>query len=69
MKSNDTSPSLERSVSFEIIPAMTQGGDHVADQEVNDDEDQGQVMGNVQKFIAVGRTRGLHVSPVGSLLT
>jgi len=25
-------------------------------------------MGNVQEFIVVGRTRRIHVSPVGSLL-
>jgi len=41
VESNDTSPSLERSVSLEIIPTVTQGGDHVADQDVDDDEDQG----------------------------
>jgi len=32
-----------------------QGGDHIADQYADDDEDQGQVMGDVQESIAVGR--------------
>ena len=39
VESDVTSPSLNRSVSLEIIPVVTQGGDHVADQDV-DDEDQ-----------------------------
>ena len=47
MESDVTSPSLERSVSFEIIPSVTQGGDQVAEQNVDDDEDQGEVMGNI----------------------
>jgi len=43
-----TSPSLDRSVSFEVIPSMTQGGDQVAEQDVADeDADQGQAMGDV----------------------
>ena len=41
VESDATSPSLERSVSLEIIPTVTHGGDHVADQNVDDDEDQG----------------------------
>ena len=36
---------------------MTQGGDHVADQDTDDDEDQGQAMGDAHESIAVGRTR------------
>ena len=39
MESDATSPSLERSVSLEIIPTMTQGSDHVADQDTDDDEE------------------------------
>jgi len=39
VEGNATSPFLKRSVSFEIIPAVTQGGDHVADQDADDDED------------------------------
>ena len=30
---------------------------HVADQDIKDTEDQGQIIGNVQDSIAVGRTR------------
>jgi len=55
VESDATSPSLEMSLSLDIIPAVTQDGDHVADQEADDnDEDQEQAMGDVQ---AVGRTR------------
>ena len=47
---------------------MTQGGDYVADQDANDnDEDQGQVMGDVHESIAVGRPRRIYVNLVGSL--
>jgi len=45
LESDATSPSLERSISFKIIPMVTQGGDHVADQNTDDDEVQGQAMG------------------------
>jgi len=41
VESDATSPSLERSVSLEIITTVTQGSDHVADQNTDDDEDQG----------------------------
>ena len=41
VESDATLPSLDRSVSFEITPEVTQGGDHVADQDAKDDEDQG----------------------------
>ena len=61
VESDATSPSLERSVSFEVIPSVTHGGDHVvkqdADEQDADDEDQGQTTGDVQESIAVGRTR------------
>jgi len=36
---------------------VTQGGDHVADQDADDDDNQGQTMGDVQKFFSVGRAR------------
>jgi len=57
VESDTTSPSLERSVSLEIISTVTQGSDHVADQDTDDDEDQGQVMSDVHESIAVGRIR------------
>ena len=47
--SDATSPSLERSVSLEIIPTMTHDSDHVADQDTDDDEDQGEVIGDVHE--------------------
>ena len=55
MESDATPLSLNRSVSFEIVHAVTHDNDHVADQYAEDDEDQGQVMGNVQESIAAGR--------------
>ena len=39
VKSDDTSPFLEISVSLEIIPTVTQDSDHVTDQDTDDDED------------------------------
>ena len=57
MESDATSPSLDRTVLVEIISAVTQGTDHVADQDADDDEDQEQVMGNVQESIAIERAR------------
>ena len=56
-KSGATSPSLDRSILFKIIPTVTQGSDHVADQDTDDDENQGQVMGDVHESILVKRTR------------
>ena len=47
VESEATSPSLERSVSLEIIPKVTQDGDQVTEQDVDDDEDQEQVMSDV----------------------
>jgi len=40
---------------LEIILAVTQGSDHIVDQDADNDEDQRQAMGYVQKSIAVGR--------------
>ena len=37
VESDATLPSLDRSVSFEIIPSVTQGGDQVADHDADDD--------------------------------
>jgi len=37
--SDTTSPSLERSVSLESIPVVTHGGDHVADQDADNDDE------------------------------
>jgi len=36
---------------------VTQGDDHVAEQDADNDEDQGHAMGNVQESIGVGKTR------------
>jgi len=57
VESDATSPSLERSVSLEIIAKVTQGSDQVTEQDVDDDEDQGQVMGDVHESVTVGRPR------------
>jgi len=58
-----TSTSLERSVSLEIIPTVTQGSDHAAGQDADDDEDKGQVMGDVHESVAVGRLRRISRKP------
>ena len=34
---------------------VTQGSDHVADQDADNDKDQGQIMSDVQESITVGR--------------
>ena len=69
VKSDATSPSLKRSVSFEVTPSVTQGDDQVAEQDADSDEDQGQAMGNVYESIAAEKLGEIHVSSVGSLLT
>ena len=55
VESDVTSPSLESSVSLEIIPTVIQDSDHVAKQDVDDNENEGQVMGDVHESVAVGR--------------
>jgi len=57
VESDATSPSLKKSVSLEIIPKVTQGSDQVVEQDADDDEDQGQVMGDVYESVKVGRPR------------
>jgi len=57
VESDTTSLSLERLVSLEIIPMMTQGSDHVSEQDADDDEDQEHAMGDVHESVGVGRTR------------
>jgi len=55
LESNATPPPPDRTISFEITLEVTQGGGHVANHFADDDEDQGQVMSDVQKSIAVGK--------------
>ena len=47
VESESTPPSPDSSMSFEITPKVIQDDDHVADKGADDDEDQGQVMGDV----------------------
>ena len=56
VESDVTSSSLERSVSLEITTTVTQGSGHVAEHDTDNDEDQGQAMGDVHESIVVGRT-------------
>ena len=67
MESDATSPSLERSISLEIISTVTHGSDHVADQDTDVDEDQGQVMGDVHDPLQLEKQEEIHVSLAGSL--
>ena len=57
VESDAIPPSLDISVSFETKSSVTQGGNHVAEQDADDDENQGHAMGNVQEFIAIGITQ------------
>jgi len=57
VESDATSPSLERSVSLEIIPTVTQDSDQIAEQDTDGDADQGQVMCDVHESTAVERPR------------
>ena len=43
VESDATLPALDSTILFEITPEVTQGGDYVGDEDVNDDENQGQV--------------------------
>jgi len=56
-ESDATSLSLERSVSLEIIPKVTQGSNQVAQQDADDNEDQGHVMGDFHESVAVEKPR------------
>ena len=69
VESDATLPFLERSVSLKIIPALTQGDDHVAGQDADDDENQGQAMSDVQESLQLKEPREIHVRPVGAQLT
>ena len=53
MESDATPPSPDSSVSFKITPEVTQGDDHIADED--GDDNQGHIAGNVQDSIAVER--------------
>jgi len=55
VESDATPPTQDSSVSFHITPDMTRGDDQ-ADEDVDDIDDQGQVMSDVQDFTAVGKT-------------
>ena len=67
VENDTTSSSIDKIVSLEIIPAVTHDSDHVADQDTDIDEDQGQTMDDVLEFITVGRARRNSRKPVGSL--
>ena len=67
VENDATSSSVDKIISLEIIPVVTQSSDHVADQDADNDVDQGQVMGNIYESIIVGRPGRIHVSLVDSL--
>ena len=67
IESDATSPSLERSVTLEFIPTVTHGSNHVADQNTDEEEDQGQAMGNVHESLQLEESEEIHVSPVSLL--
>jgi len=47
VESDAAPPPSDRTVSFEIIIEMTQGGDHIADEDANIIENQGPIMGDI----------------------
>ena len=51
-----------------LLTLVTQYGDHVTDQDAEDDEDHGYAMDGVQESNAVGSTQRNPHSSVGSLL-
>ena len=57
VESNVTPAPPDRTILFEITPEVTQSGDHVSNEDADDDEDQEPVMGDIQDSIAVGRTQ------------
>jgi len=57
VENDATSRPLNSSVSFEFTPKVRQDGDHVADGDTKDVENQGPEMGQVQNSIASGRTK------------
>jgi len=69
VESDATPPPPDRTISFEITLAVTQGGDHVAYHDAEDDGDQEYAMGDNQEFIALEEPGEIYMSPVGSQLT
>jgi len=47
VESDTTPPTQDSSVSFHITPEVTKSDDHVADEDADDVDDQGQVMSDV----------------------
>jgi len=55
---NDATPRpLDSLVSIKFSPEVIKDGDHVADEDIEDVENQGPDMGQIQDHIATGRTR------------
>ena len=48
VESDATPLPLDKALLFEITPKVTQGGDHVTDEDADIDEDQGSIIGDVQ---------------------
>ena len=67
MESDATSLPLERLVSLEIIPTVTQDSDHVVDHYTNDDEDKDRLWVMSMNQLQLEETEEIHVSLVDSL--
>ena len=65
----DVTPhALDNSILFEFSPEVAHDGDHVANEDIEDVENEGSHMGQIQYSIAARRTeKKIHVSPHGSL--
>ena len=55
---------IDSLVSFKLSPKVTQHGDHVTDEDIEDVENQGSQMGQVQDSNAAGRTRRNSCNPI-----
>ena len=67
VESDTTSPSLERPVSLKIIPKVTQGSDHEAKQDADDDEDKDKLWVMSMNSLQLKEPEEIYVSLVGSL--
>jgi len=67
VESDATSLPLERLVSLEIIPTVTQDSDHVVDHYTNDDEDKDRLWVMSMNQLQLEETEEIHVSLVDSL--
>ena len=67
VESDATPPSPDSSVSFEITPEMTQGDDHIADEDADNDRIKDRLCVMFMILLQFKEPEEIHVSPIGSL--